>query len=170
MNTKATEAVNAQDTVKLIGDLADYAERYADANGEPQDGQCRETIRKADAWRESGSATLDPRDLATDLIEYVERFADENGEPADGDCRRLLARAARIARTTGKAALAAAAQPAAGQSDLETARGLLREALGHITPKPWDDTTLLHARISEFLGEPVQYPDNVKASRQSNED
>lgn len=39
------------------------------------------------------------------------------------------------------------------------ARALLREALAHITDKPWDDSTFLHKRISEHLGLPVSYPD-----------
>lgn len=39
------------------------------------------------------------------------------------------------------------------------AEALLREALQHITDKPWDDSTSLHKRISEHLGLPVSYPD-----------
>lgn len=46
---------------------------------------------------------------------------------------------------------------------------LLREALDHITDKPWDDPTLLHARISERLGLPVRYPDHVAATRDDEE-
>jgi hypothetical protein len=42
-------------------------------------------------------------------------------------------------------------------------RGLLREALEHITEKPWDDDTHLHARISRELGLPIQYADHIKA-------
>lgn len=53
--------------------------------------------------------------------------------------------------------------------DLETARGLLAEALNHISKKPWDEPTLLHARISEFLGVPVEYADSVEASRRDND-
>lgn len=45
------------------------------------------------------------------------------------------------------------------------AKALLTEALDHITPKPWDDMTLLHARVSEFVGQPVEYPDLVAAAR-----
>lgn len=45
------------------------------------------------------------------------------------------------------------------------AKALLGEALGHITPKPWDDPTMLHARVSEFLGRPVEYADQVAAGR-----
>ena len=40
-----------------------------------------------------------------------------------------------------------------------SAEALLREALLHITDKPWDDPTFLHKRISEHLGLPVSYPD-----------
>ncbi len=50
-------------------------------------------------------------------------------------------------------------------NELEIARGLLREALKHINKKPWDEPTLLHARISEFLGVPVEYADFVEAVR-----
>lgn len=46
-----------------------------------------------------------------------------------------------------------------------TARALLVESLVHISPKPWDDTTLLHARVSEFLGHPVEYPELVASAR-----
>ena len=42
---------------------------------------------------------------------------------------------------------------------LQEAIGLLRESLDHITEKPWDEPTQLHARISTFLGLPVAYPD-----------
>lgn len=45
------------------------------------------------------------------------------------------------------------------------ANSLLREARDRITDKPWDDLTLLHARISEFLGLPVEYPDQVAQAR-----
>lgn len=38
---------------------------------------------------------------------------------------------------------------------------LLQEALEHITPKPWDDSTMLHARISRALGLEVEYPDQL---------
>ncbi len=40
-----------------------------------------------------------------------------------------------------------------------TADVLLREALMHITDKPWDDSTHLHKRISEHLGRPISYPE-----------
>ncbi|MBA9859910.1 hypothetical protein [Ralstonia insidiosa] len=43
----------------------------------------------------------------------------------------------------------------------ETAVDLLQEALGKINDKPWEDPTLLHARISEYLGQPVKYADAV---------
>lgn len=43
--------------------------------------------------------------------------------------------------------------------------GLLREAREHVTDKPWDDSSLLHARISEALGLPVEYPDMVEQFR-----
>jgi hypothetical protein len=79
---------------KLIGDLRDYAERYAEMNGEPAGGDCREVILRAERWFESGSATLDEIALTADLVEYVQRYADVNDEPADGDCGRVLAQAA----------------------------------------------------------------------------
>lgn len=44
-------------------------------------------------------------------------------------------------------------------------RALLKEALEHVTDKPWDDPTLLHARISEALGLPVEYPEDVARCR-----
>lgn len=47
----------------------------------------------------------------------------------------------------------------------EMAVGLLREALKHISDKPWEESTLLHARISEFLGEPIKYADAVVLAR-----
>ncbi|MBB6204420.1 hypothetical protein GGD69_005314 [Paraburkholderia fungorum] len=47
----------------------------------------------------------------------------------------------------------------------EKAVGLLREALQHISDKPWEETSLLHARISEFLGSPVQYAGAVALAR-----
>ncbi|MDK0999974.1 hypothetical protein ACO2TQ_38860 [Burkholderia sp. OKR4-1] len=50
---------------------------------------------------------------------------------------------------------------------LAAANSLLREARDRITDKPWDDQTLLHARISEFLGLPVEYPDQVAQARAS---
>lgn len=40
---------------------------------------------------------------------------------------------------------------------------LLAEALGHVTEKPWDDPTHLHARISRALGKPVKYPEHLAA-------
>ncbi|MGF6604023.1 hypothetical protein P3T23_008778 [Paraburkholderia sp. GAS448] len=101
MNRKI-QAGTQPETHKLIGCLTDYAERYADMNGEPREGHCREIIRKAEAWLESGSATLDPCDLVSGLVEYVQRYADVNGEPTDGDCRRVLARAAGIVRNLPK--------------------------------------------------------------------
>lgn len=45
------------------------------------------------------------------------------------------------------------------------AETLLDEALDHVTDKPWDDHTLLHARISEFLGRPVMYAEQVNRAR-----
>ncbi|ASW03652.1 hypothetical protein [Paraburkholderia aromaticivorans] len=47
----------------------------------------------------------------------------------------------------------------------EKAVGLLREALKHISDKPWEESTLLHARISEYLGEPIQHADAVVHAR-----
>lgn len=46
-----------------------------------------------------------------------------------------------------------------------TPESLLWEVLEHITDKPWDDPSLLHARISERLGLPVQYPEHVARRR-----
>lgn len=43
----------------------------------------------------------------------------------------------------------------------ETAVDLLKEALGKLNDKPWEDPTLLHARICEYLGQPVKYADAV---------
>ena len=51
-------------------------------------------------------------------------------------------------------------------ANVELLVGLLREALGHVTDKPWDDDTMLHARISEAIGEPVQYADMVARKRE----
>jgi hypothetical protein len=52
---------------------------------------------------------------------------------------------------------------------IDTAKSLLEEALEHITVKPWDDSTLLHARISEFLGKPIKYPEYVAQRRAERE-
>ncbi|SFF33488.1 hypothetical protein [Paracidovorax wautersii] len=41
------------------------------------------------------------------------------------------------------------------------AKSLLAESLGHITDKPWDDESLLHSRISDFLGLEIKYPEMV---------
>ena len=52
---------------------------------------------------------------------------------------------------------------------LMQAEALLREALKWVTDKPWDDDTLLHKRISEFLGEPVHYQDHIKTLETNND-
>lgn len=41
-------------------------------------------------------------------------------------------------------------------------QGLLTEAREYVTDKPWDDSTLLHKRISEALGLPVENADWIK--------
>ena len=41
------------------------------------------------------------------------------------------------------------------------AKQLLTEALVQISDKPWDDRSLLHARISTYLGREPSYPDVV---------
>lgn len=46
-------------------------------------------------------------------------------------------------------------------SDVTTLHVLLREALDHITAKPWDDSTCLHARISVALGLTPEYNPGV---------
>lgn len=74
----------------LIGRLLDYAERFADSNDEPAEGACRDSIRKGNAWFESGSAMIDIDSVGMELVEYVTKFADMNEEPADGDCRDVL--------------------------------------------------------------------------------
>lgn len=38
--------------------------------------------------------------------------------------------------------------------------GLLTEARDHVSPKPWDEDTCLHARISYALGLPIEYAEN----------
>lgn len=53
---------------------------------------------------------------------------------------------------------------------LMQAEALLRESLQWVTDKPWDDDTLLHKRISEFLGDPVKYPDYIKQLEANNDD
>lgn len=50
------------------------------------------------------------------------------------------------------------------------AEKLLLEALEHITDKPWDDPSLLHARICEFFGKPVPYADQVAQMRGSQDE
>lgn len=50
----------------------------------------------------------------------------------------------------------------------DRAESLLMEALEHVTPKPWDDRTLLHARICEYLGLPVPFHDIVSRMRREN--
>jgi hypothetical protein len=50
--------------------------------------------------------------------------------------------------------------------DWPTVIGLLAEAREHICDKPWDERTLLHARISRALGLPVEYPDTVERMEQ----
>lgn len=49
---------------------------------------------------------------------------------------------------------------------VEKLEGLLREARDHITAKPWDDKTCLHARISIALGLDVEYLDHMKDTGQ----
>jgi hypothetical protein len=51
-----------------------------------------------------------------------------------------------------------------------SATDLLREALEWITDKPWDDPTLLHKRISEFLGKPVKYPEYIAKLKENESD
>lgn len=51
------------------------------------------------------------------------------------------------------------------QGRLRDALELLREALGHINAKPWEEPTLLHARVSEFVGEPMQHAGAVVLAR-----
>ena len=53
---------------------------------------------------------------------------------------------------------------------LDQATALLREALAWVPEKPWDDDTLLHKRISEFLGEPIHYQDHIKTLETNNDD
>lgn len=38
---------------------------------------------------------------------------------------------------------------------------LLHEAIHWVTDKPWDDTTLLHSRISKRLGLPIKYQEYI---------
>ena len=76
---------------ELVGGLLDYAEKFADLNGEPNDSACRESIRKGLAWFESGSSTVDPKSVCDELVEYVQRYAEMNDEPEGGNCKRLLA-------------------------------------------------------------------------------
>jgi hypothetical protein len=52
--------------------------------------------------------------------------------------------------------------PASPFRRLLHAERLLLETLDHITDKPWDDPTMLHKRICEFLGKPVPYADHIK--------
>lgn len=85
---KSTEAQR-----NLIGELLEFAERFAHQNSEPVGGHCQETIRLAQKWLEAGSATLDPVQIKADLVEYVQRYADMAGEPEGGGCRNLLERA-----------------------------------------------------------------------------
>ena len=49
-------------------------------------------------------------------------------------------------------------------------QGLLTEAREHVTDKPWDDRTLLHKRISEALGLPVEYADWIREAYGEDED
>lgn len=51
-----------------------------------------------------------------------------------------------------------------------SAANLLREALEWVTDKPWDDPTLLHRRISEFLGKPVKYPEYIAKLKENESD
>lgn len=76
----------------LMGDLIGHAEWYADSLGEPHGSDVSETIRKAGLWYESGSATLDPIDLATNLVAYIRRHVGNNSGPAESACRGLLAK------------------------------------------------------------------------------
>ena len=77
----------------LVGDLLDYTERFADLNNEPDDGDCRATLRRGQAVYEGNSTEADQRAMAAELAGYVQRFADMNDEPANGDCRRVLKQA-----------------------------------------------------------------------------
>lgn len=54
-------------------------------------------------------------------------------------------------------------------TELDRARLLLLEALDHINDQPWEEPSLLHARISEFCGMPVMHPAYVKSVRESQE-
>ncbi len=88
----------------LVADLAAYATRFANMNGEPEDGYCRELLRLAETWSKEASAAVNAQALISDLGEFVERFADLNGEPEGGDCRRLLSLArAELANGNGAA-------------------------------------------------------------------
>jgi hypothetical protein len=51
-----------------------------------------------------------------------------------------------------------------------SATDLLREALEWVTDKPWDDSSLLHKRISEFIGTPVQYPEYIAKLKEDQSD
>lgn len=49
---------------------------------------------------------------------------------------------------------------------IEKLEALLREARDHVTAKPWDDRSCLHARISVALGLEVEYKDHMMATGQ----
>lgn len=51
------------------------------------------------------------------------------------------------------------------KAELRALKALLAESLNHITDKPWDDSSCLHARISAALGRPVQYKTHLESMR-----
>lgn len=52
MNTMKSHPGNADPALPIIASLLEYAERFADAAGEPENGDCRKTISKAKAFME----------------------------------------------------------------------------------------------------------------------
>jgi len=41
-------------------------------------------------------------------------------------------------------------------------KALLFETLRVLSPKPWDDHSLLHARLSAMLGQEISYVDHIR--------
>jgi len=82
---------------------------------------------------------VEPSDSAEMRAAFEEEFQRDWNDPYSNDLKDTWTRAWTAARRKGDA--------------------LLTEALAHVTPKPWDDDSQLHARISRHLGREVEYAD-----------
>lgn len=82
-----------------------------------------------------------PVDATAMQSAFEEKYRRDWNDPASGEMAAVWAEAWAAAQASAKA--------------------LLGECLAHITEKPWDDESLLHARVSDFLGLEIKHPDLV---------